>query len=154
MPSAFHRHYIHSAFNRHISTGTIEGPTTTAVYSVRKIYEVCISQTDRSPWREDQKALAADGLLEYLRLSRVRKGGPAAQQLVQEAAQGPVVYGLVVAARQHQLGREVVGRPAEGERLGLHRVVLLERDALGEPEVDHLSEWNRIGLDRAVVGAG
>lgn len=88
--------------------------------------------------REGQETLAPDGLLEDLRLPRVREGGLAAQQLVQEAAQGPVVHGLVVAAGQHQLRREVVWGAAQGEGLVLHDVVLLERDALGEPEVDHL----------------
>lgn len=87
---------------------------------------------------EGQETVAADSLLEYLRLPRIREGRLAAQQLVQEATQRPVVDGLVVPAGQHQLGREVVGGPAQCEGLGLHGVVLLERDALREPEVDHL----------------
>lgn len=90
------------------------------------------------PLREGQETLAADRLLEYLRLPRVREGRLAAQELVQEAAQRPVVDRLVVPAGKHQLGCEVVGGTAEGEGLVLQDAFLLERDALGEPEVDHL----------------
>lgn len=90
------------------------------------------------PWREGQEPLAANSLLEDFRLPGVREGRASTKQLVQEAAQGPVVDGFVMATRQHEFGRQVVGRPTQGERFGLHDVVLFEGNALGEPKVDHL----------------
>ena len=54
-----------------------------------------------APRREHQESLAADSLLEDLRLSRVREWGTPAQQLIQETAQRPVIHGFVVSTRQH-----------------------------------------------------
>ena len=50
---------------------------------------------------------------------------------VDQHAQGPVVYTLVVPLRQHDFWRHVLGRPAERVRLAL--------DDLGESKVDNLN---------------
>lgn len=60
------------------------------------------------------------------------------EQLVEEAAQGPEVDALVVAAGEHQLRRQVLRSAAEREGLRLQLVVLVEGDLLREAEVDDL----------------
>mmetsp|Transcript_24197 Transcript_24197/g.63890 ORF Transcript_24197/g.63890 Transcript_24197/m.63890 type:complete len:496 (-) Transcript_24197:329-1816(-) len=87
---------------------------------------------------------AAHDVLEHLELGDGDEGRLQVDQLVREHAEAPPVHKERVAVPQDDLGREVLGRAADGPR------ALVRRDDLGEAKVDNLEV--AVLVDEQILG--